>query len=359
MMIDVEKFIAWLGEFQRDSFPVYPEGIQPSELPLSEGEKVYAAHTEDFYISPEALFIQIEDDWIRLPWHDIREVLDVHLKGGYYLQFRTSQGVVHRYLWKQGLAESPIYEVIQHCYKELGSRKRIASSRRPIWEVPIVLRSREEWFRDYLEIKHPKEVPPLRAAYEAFEESRKTNTLTPNGLRAIVDCARSKLYRWQIAVDLLGEIALEHQAACDEISAMAEDRQVHVRYNALQCLSRKTPREFAFSMLQKALTDRSPAIRKFAVQQCDHFDLKEIIPNVERMKKTEKDEGVIRTLDFNLPLLRDGIRLKRLPDGNFSYCIKCTGSISEGKISEAELNSIGINTLVARVRADRDPTIRK
>jgi len=165
----------------------------------------------------------------------------------------------------------------------------------------------DSWFATYLEPRYPELVAPLRAALDAYDRIQRQKRIDSADLQPIVDVARShRRPLYENASNLLEALTADHREARDAVAEMAKDRKAQVRFNAIICLGRRTPREFCVNLLCQALSDKSARVRQKAADWAQRLDLSEIVPDLERALSNETHAGAKRTIEFGLRLMRDG-----------------------------------------------------
>ena len=160
---------------------------------------------------------------------------------------------------------------------------------------------------------------------------------------------------WNCAVDLLSKSLREWPEVADTIAGMLRSRQVTSRFSAMCCVKEYMPSVTADTMIRAGLEDKSSQVRWKAGEAADRLRKTDLIPLLTRVVAQEKPGRSRRSLEHSLRLLRDGYILDPSADGTFSLWINTADGSAGKSVSQAELDSKGIDKLVAEFRASRSP----
>lgn len=111
---------------------------------------------------------------------------------------------------------------------------------------------------------------------------------------------------WQHAATLIGKLASAFEAARDLIRDLSKEKKWNPRFVSLCCLTSSLPQDLLIDIVEQTLSDKSVEVRRKAVAQAEHFDLKSLVPQIENILEKEKSEKVKRSIKWHLSLLRDG-----------------------------------------------------
>ncbi|MEI7686081.1 MAG: hypothetical protein WCL32_13735 [Planctomycetota bacterium] len=142
---------------------------------------------------------------------------------------------------------------------------------------------------------------------DAFQKVQHRETVTQDDLQPFVESLKTPgAHRW--AVFMLMPMAQFFEAAQKILLDLLDDPSGKVRFDAISNFSSrmKYPREFIVAFLRKALDDRSAKNRIFAAQGCEHFDCKELLPQIEDRAQTEKTEKVKVSMRSCAAMVRHG-----------------------------------------------------
>jgi hypothetical protein len=210
----------------------------------------------------------------------------------------------------------------------------------------------ENWIQRQLEDQCPDLVEPIRAAVRAYERILASFKCSGRSLQVIVDAACStRVALSSCGGHLLANLTVIHQAARDAVLGMSEDRQSHVRINAIHLVSAGIPHAFSVPIIQKGLNDRSATVRRIAADRALHLNLKSLVGDLQSQLARETDERTKKAIDYSLRLLRDGYILK--PKGKGEYCLTVPtlyGGVAGRFVTKQELKKKGIQALVAEVK---------
>ena len=85
-------------------------------------------------------------------------------------------------------------------------------------------------------------------------------------------------------------------------------------------------------------------------EQAEWLDMNEFIPVLTKALAVEKDGKTKRSLEHSLRMLRDGYILDRQDDGTYSFWTRTSDGHGGRYVTEAELNSKGIDAIVREFR---------
>jgi len=215
----------------------------------------------------------------------------------------------------------------------------------------------EDWFAKRRGPRNAAdEAAALRAA-DAYDAMKQSGRPSQSYLDDLVSAAGDP-HRlvWGCAVDLLSKSLREWPEVAVAIAAMLQDRRSTTRFSAMCCVKESMPTDVAGAMIQAGLADRSGQVRWKAAEAADRLKRTEFVPLLERVVKAEKPGKTRGSLEHSLRMLRDGYILESMGDGTYSVWIN-TAEGGAGKfITETELKSKGIDSLVADFRRSRDTT---
>lgn len=214
-----------------------------------------------------------------------------------------------------------------------------------------------EWLRGF-----PKE-PPERmalalAAVDAYASIVRKARVTAEDLAPLVAAASSRhTLVFETGAKLLNDLSClagRQQVVEEAIRGMATSRDATARFHAVAYLEGEARREFLLEIVRLALADKSAKVRWKGVDVANRLDLKELIPDLKQLQKTERNTGVLETLASELPLLEQGWVVQPVKDSkDFSLWIKHRdGSTSGTVISKAQSQGPALKTAIAKLRRD-------
>ena len=214
----------------------------------------------------------------------------------------------------------------------------------------------EEWFEKRLGPRKPADEAALLAAADAFDAAQLSGRLAKSQLQQIVDGASSKgTLAWANSTDLLKVLSGQFAEAAAAIVEMSKHRQAHVRFNALCCLGKKTPTDTVHAVIRAGLIDKSSRVRWKAADRAHSLRAVELVPEITAALKAEKHDKTRATIESELRLLRDGYLVDQSNNDGFYVTISYAGGACSRFINAKEMETQGIEAIVAKMRNDRMP----
>ncbi|MEM8866588.1 MAG: hypothetical protein AAGF31_13685 [Planctomycetota bacterium] len=212
----------------------------------------------------------------------------------------------------------------------------------------------ESWIRDTIEPRDPELVQPIRNALDAFGKIQSDGRVDAELLAPIVEAAEShRRPMYEMAAGLLQSLTAEHAEARESVTRMASDKKSQVRFNAVICLGSDTPRDYSVGLVRQALADKSAKVRQKAADWAQRLRMTEIVVDLERALATESNTATKQTIEFSLPLLRDGYIIEDEGDDELSITIPHDRGITGLRMSREELAQKGISAVIAEVQEGR------
>jgi hypothetical protein len=167
-----------------------------------------------------------------------------------------------------------------------------------------------QWLRGFTREPEDRLAMAL-AAVDAFETLSRHPSEEAAAIRPIVQAATSphKLV-FETGCHILFYLAKTLASCRDAIDRMASAKDSTSRFHAIAYLHRSLPEPLKQSVIQRAISDRSGKVRSKAVERIEEFQLHNYVPQLEEMMRTETDAKVLASLNFLVPLLRDGFHLR-------------------------------------------------
>lgn len=163
----------------------------------------------------------------------------------------------------------------------------------------------EPWLEAYLRKRFPELERPLIEAIDAFDELASGTPIETDRLKPLVFAAssdRSPLY--ENATELLGQLAVKHDAARQAVEGMAVNSKAQVRFNAIICVNASWPRKAALEILRNRLRDSSSRVREKAADWALRYGMKELVPELTAALRNESNSKARSCIDFALQQLR-------------------------------------------------------
>lgn len=200
----------------------------------------------------------------------------------------------------------------------------------------------------------PELIEPLLMALAAYD--RLKSGTVPDRFRADLDLIRQtasdrRRPLYDMATQLLAEIAEISADARAAIELMMQAPQSHIRFNGIVSLSAEAPRDFSQRVIAAGLRDKSIRVRKKAADWAYRMQLLEAIPDLAEAYAIESNSKLRDSMEFYLRMLRDGYVLKHEGTTTIHLTIAFgRGGICSCRISEAELTMRGVEEIVRRKR---------
>jgi len=171
-------------------------------------------------------------------------------------------------------------------------------------------------------------------------------------LQSLVKAASSphKLV-FETGCHLLVLLAATQENCQQAIDRMSSSQDATARFHAVAYLNASLPESLRFSIIDRALSDRSSRVRAMAVQQAETFGLRHLLPRLEDMIASESRANVLKSLALHVPLLRDGFLLEPEPDGSgYWLTVSTPGSIRTSFIPQDRFRDSYVREAVARLK---------
>jgi hypothetical protein len=215
-----------------------------------------------------------------------------------------------------------------------------------------------DWTRQWVE-SHPlikdEERGIIFAAMDAFASLKRRKVLTRKHLEPIVEAIRC---RWQAARnvggELLAELAWTQPAAQGAFRELLASRKARDRLWAILSLSRRMPAKLILDLLTSAVDDRSKQVRRWAAQESNSLNVKEMIPKLMQRLEVESDADVKRELLYNATMLKDGYLIDRSEGGIIWLNVRIPGGGVTGQmITQRDIDRGRVPAFVAKTLAER------
>ena len=196
-------------------------------------------------------------------------------------------------------------------------------------------------YRDWLD-RFPKEPPErmalARAAVDCFDACGPKKDLAQVDIQPLVEAASSP-YKvvCETGAALLVFLARTRSEAQDALRAMATATTLAARFNAVGFLTHTLPEALRIEIIDMALKDKSAKVREKGIERAEGFGITSFLPQFEKMQASETNDAVRRSLEFHIPLLRDGYLLQPSSDGAGYFLIVRTSSALGGPYIPKEL----------------------
>ena len=166
--------------------------------------------------------------------------------------------------------------------------------------------------REYIEKFVARSVRPRRPDLEAtllevFDSLESGAVITQQNLTALVEAASDRSAGvYEIAAELLGEVAERDSKALQAICAMSRSPLAYVRRNAVLCLTTETSPAIRAQILRAGLEDKSKLVRQKAADWIQRLLLKETASDISNALRVETDGSTAVVMRGTLQALRRG-----------------------------------------------------
>jgi len=150
---------------------------------------------------------------------------------------------------------------------------------------------------------------------------------------------------------LLFRLAATQENCQQAIDRMASSRDATARFHAIAYLNATLPEPLRFSVIDRALSDRSSRVRAKAVEKVEAFGLRQFLARLEAMIGSESRREVLRSLALHVPLLREGFLLEPAPDrSGFNLTVRGPNSIKSEFIPLQRFSKSDVTRAVERLK---------
>lgn len=172
------------------------------------------------------------------------------------------------------------------------------------------------WLRKFPNEK-PERMAIIFEAVAAYDACIFNAEVSQADLQPIVNAAMSPYTLvFEVGCNFLGTLAEMHEPARQCWLAMARAKLAPARWHAVAYLETHLPESLRREVLSLALYDKSSVVREKGVEKAWRFKFKDLLPQLDAILLTEKHPGVRESLEFYIPLLRDGYFVAANDDGS-------------------------------------------
>ncbi|WP_442909339.1 HEAT repeat domain-containing protein [Ideonella sp. BN130291] len=169
-------------------------------------------------------------------------------------------------------------------------------------------------------------------------------------LRAALSSSRTLLYETASYV-LADALAFDPQAI-DLLVDLSKSQKATERFNAILCLSEKTPQATSLDVITKSLGDRSSKVRIKAADWVLRLGLTPALPALKKALSTEQHSEARRTMEFSLALVRDGYLISPWSDKQVWFTLALSpGCTVSSAVDAALIEQSGAAAVAAQLRA--------
>jgi hypothetical protein len=176
-----------------------------------------------------------------------------------------------------------------------------------------------------------------------WERSRSGTGPGPAVEQALELAADGNANERELGFHVLMDLALTQPSLRTHLSQLTSHRSAAVRRGLAFYLSRKFPATFQRAVYGTLLRDKAASVRLQAITKIGMIYLKDLLPELSALRSSERNDKVIRCLDYWIPLLEVGYRVEP--------------SLTPGMLEVTALTGNGIATTSVRATGPRDPRI--
>jgi hypothetical protein len=156
---------------------------------------------------------------------------------------------------------------------------------------------------------------------------------------------------YETGLNFLVRLAATQPGCQRAIEGMASSQSWHARLSAVTCLNASLPESLRLSVINRALSDRSARVRAMAVEKTEAFGFRHFLPRLEKMMSSESRADVLWSLNFHIPLLRDGFLLRPTPDGTgFNLTVRKLNSVVTSFTPQQHFSDSYVKDAVERLK---------
>ena len=132
----------------------------------------------------------------------------------------------------------------------------------------------------------------------------------------------------ELGFHVLMDLALTEPLLRTPVSQLAGHRSAAVRRGLAFYLSRELPAEFQSEVYRALLQDKAASVRECAIKRIGMIYFKDLLPELRALRSSERNDKVIRCLDYWIPLLEVGYRV--VPATNYDGMLEVTALTGNG-----------------------------
>jgi hypothetical protein len=160
--------------------------------------------------------------------------------------------------------------------------------------------------------RHLSERPPDRRGelIARWERSRSGSGPEPVVEKALELVAVGNANEKELGFNVLMDLALTEPSLRTHVCQLTSHRSAAVRRGLAFYLSRELPAEFQTAVYGALLRDKAASVRVQAITRIGMIYFKDLLPELRGLRLSERNDKVIRELDYWIPLLEVGYRVK-------------------------------------------------
>jgi hypothetical protein len=132
----------------------------------------------------------------------------------------------------------------------------------------------------------------------------------------------------ELGFHVLMDLALTEPRLRAPVRQLASHRSAAVRRGLAFYLSRELPAEFQSEVYGALLRDKAASVREYAITRIGTIYFKDLLPELRALRSSERNDKVIRCLDYWVPLLEVGYRV--VPAANYDGMLEVTALTGNG-----------------------------
>jgi len=156
---------------------------------------------------------------------------------------------------------------------------------------------------------------------------------------------------WDIGTVFLVKLAVSHEVARDAVAELARHKKADVRDSIIWALKDGLPRDFLLQVLRGALSDRSKKVRQQAIKVADMLRMEELVPDLNALLQTEKNEDVRKALQFHIPMMTDGYRLKYNECNEPQLTVRTNNGWGSPRVTQQDIDEGRLPDIIKEMRS--------
>lgn len=186
--------------------------------------------------------------------------------------------------------------------------------------------------KDSLARRPPDRRPQLIALWEQY---RRDGVSMPAVEMSLELAEQGNANEVELGFYVLMDLAVSDATLRCHVSQLTKHKSATVRRKLAFYLSRELPPEFSMSVLAELLGDKAASVRVRVIETIGMRDWKALLPELRTMRSREKNDKVIQSLTYWIPLLEAGYRVVRSQEPGRFEVTALTGCGTASRIVEA------------------------
>ena len=197
-------------------------------------------------------------------------------------------------------------------------------------------------------IKEPTKKQITSEAVETAYRLHATASIQSEDFEPILRAVQhsSKVVR-DVGAELLKTLAKKHNIVLEIIKELLNSKDSKIRFTVIAHLCSSYPRDFLIEIVGRGLDDRSSSVRLIAADACVGIGLRELLPLLENLLLTEKDQ-YLEDVKRHIGILKDGYHLSHSSGRPWLSFKNTKGEIIAIMLKKEQLDNEDLLTIVAK-----------